>query len=115
MFAADGNAVTLGALSFVREADLTYKKIQLDLSPAITYGQTAQERGVDRSLVEVDEPLGDLFNPPGQTKAVERTENVQRFEDEQVKRAVRDVGAGLWHVACQQEPYLTPCGLSTWA
>ena len=38
---ADGNAVTVGTLDFVREADLTYKSLELSgLSPDITHGQT---------------------------------------------------------------------------
>ena len=38
---ADGNAVTAGTLQLVREADLTYKSLQLrGLSPDITHGQT---------------------------------------------------------------------------
>ena len=58
----------------------------------------AEQRGVDRALIELQDVLADLLDAPGDAVAVQRPHRVERLQHHQIERALQDVGPGLAHV-----------------
>ena len=56
------------------------------------------ERGEQRPGVDLEDAARDLLDAPRDAEAVHRLQ-AQRLEDEQVERALDDVGRGLVHAA----------------
>ncbi len=52
----------------------------------------AQERRIERALIELQQLAADLLDPPGEAVAVHRPEHVERAQDEEDQRALEDVG-----------------------
>ena len=57
-----------------------------------------QQRGVERPLVDGELVGADLLDPAGDRVAVERPHRVERLEDDEIQRAVQDVGLVRRHV-----------------
>src|SRR5262249_11209307 len=55
------------------------------------------QRGVDRSFVQLQQVLADLFKPPRNSVAVQWAQDVERFQDHQVQRALKNFRLTLLH------------------
>ena len=73
--------------------------------------EEANERGVDRALIDLERFFADLLDAAGDAVAVERAHGGESFEDHEVERALENFGFGIgWHLVALTR---CSCGMVT--
>ena len=57
-----------------------------------------QQRGIQRPLIDGQLIGADVLDPPGNGVSMQRPHRVEGLQDDEIQRAMKDVGCVGWHV-----------------
>src|SRR5579864_2836033 len=80
----------------VAGAAIVFRSAPLGRNPAALF--EAQECGVERALIQLEKVFGNLLDALGDTVTVKRPERIERFENDEVKRALKNFAAWRSHI-----------------